>query len=169
MKKLALIVAAISSSSIDAVEAAKQTSGRPNIIYILADDLGWGDLGCYGQKTLRTPNLDRLAKDGMRFTRHYSGSTVCAPSRCVLMTGLHTGHARIRGNGPGQLQSSDITFAKVLRDNGYKTGCFGKWGIGNPPPLDDPKRHGLTSFTVILTCTTHTIFTRSFSFITAAR
>ena len=146
MKKLALIVAAISSSSIDAVEAAKQTSGRPNIIYILADDLGWGDLGCYGQKTLRTPNLDRLAKEGMRFTRHYSGSTVCAPSRCVLMTGLHTGHARIRGNGPGQLQSNDITFAKVLRDNGYQTGCFGKWGIGNPPPLDDPKRHGFNEF-----------------------
>ena len=119
---------------------------RPNIIYILADDLGWGDLGCYGQKTLRTPNLDRMAKEGMRFTRHYSGSTVCAPSRCVLMTGLHTGHARIRGNGPGQLQPGDLTFAKVLQKHGYQTGCFGKWGIGNPPPLDDPKRHGFDEF-----------------------
>ena len=119
---------------------------RPNIIYILADDLGWGDLGCYGQKTLRTPNLDRMAKEGIRFTRHYSGSTVCAPSRCVLMTGLHTGHARIRGNGPGQLQPGDLTFAKVLQKNGYQTGCFGKWGIGNPPPLDDPQRHGFDEF-----------------------
>ena len=97
---------------------------RPNIIYILADDLGWGDLGCYGQKTLRTPNLDRMAKEGMRFTRHYSGSTVCAPSRYVLMTGLHTGHARIRGNGPGQLQPGDLTFAKVLQKHGYQTGCL---------------------------------------------
>ena len=119
---------------------------RPNIIYILADDLGWGDLGCYGQKTLKTPNLDRMAKEGMRFTRHYAGSTVCAPSRCVLMTGLHTGHARIRGNGRGQLQSTDTTFATLLQKSGYQTGCFGKWGIGNPPPLDDPKIHGFDEF-----------------------
>ena len=99
---------------------------QPNIIYILADDLGWGDLSCYGQKTLKTPNLDHLAKEGMRFTRHYAGSTVCAPSRCVLMTGLHTGHARIRGNGRSQLQSNDITFAKLLQQHEYQTGCFGK-------------------------------------------
>ena len=72
---------------------------HPNIIYILADDLGHGDLGCYGQKIIQTPNLDRMAAEGMRFTDHYAGSTVCAPSRCVLMTGFHTGHARIRGNG----------------------------------------------------------------------
>ena len=119
---------------------------KPNIIYILADDLGYGDLGCYGQKTLKTPNLDSMAREGMRFTRHYAGSTVCAPSRCVLMTGLHTGHARIRGNGPGQLLPQDVTFAKVLQQNGYQTGCFGKWGIGNPPPLDDPQRHGFDEF-----------------------
>ena len=119
---------------------------QPNIIYILADDLGWGDLSCYGQKTLKTPNLDRLAKEGMRFTRHYAGSTVCAPSRCVLMTGLHTGNARIRGNGRSQLQSNDITFAKLLQQNGYQTGCFGKWGIGNPPPLNDPYIHGFEEF-----------------------
>ena len=119
---------------------------QPNIIYILADDLGWGDLSCYGQKTLKTPNLDRLAKEGMRFTRHYAGSTVCAPSRCVLMTGLHTGHARIRGNGRSQLQSNDITFAKLLQQHGYQTGCFGKWGIGNPPPLNDPYIHGFEEF-----------------------
>ena len=119
---------------------------RPNLIYILADDLGYGDLGCYGQKTLKTPNLDRMASEGMRFTRHYAGSTVCAPSRCVLMTGLHTGHARIRGNGPGRLLPEDVTFAKVLQQHGYQTGCFGKWGIGNPPPLDDPQRHGFDEF-----------------------
>ncbi|SVB15881.1 uncharacterized protein METZ01_LOCUS168735, partial [marine metagenome] len=119
---------------------------RPNLIYILADDLGYGDLGCYGQKTLKTPNLDRMAREGMRFTRHYAGSTVCAPSRCVLMTGLHTGHARIRGNGPGQLLPGDITFAKVLQQHGYQTGCFGKWGIGSPPPLNDPQRHGFDEF-----------------------
>lgn len=119
---------------------------RPNIIYVLADDLGYGDLSCYGQETLSTPNLDRLADEGMRFTRHYAGSTVCAPSRCVLMTGLHTGHARIRGNGPGQLKAEDVTIATVLRQSGYKTGCFGKWGVGNPPPLDDPNQHGFDEF-----------------------
>ena len=119
---------------------------RPNLIYILADDLGYGDLSCYGQKTLKTPHLDRMAREGMRFTRHYAGSTVCAPSRCVLMTGLHTGHARVRGNGPGRLHPSDLTIASVLQDSGYKTACFGKWGIGNPPPLNDPSDHGFDEF-----------------------
>jgi arylsulfatase A-like enzyme len=119
---------------------------KPNIIYVLADDLGYGDLGCYGQKTLATPNLDRMAAEGMRFTRHYAGSTVCAPSRCVLLTGLHTGHGRIRGNGAGQLLPTDVTFARVLQENGYATGCFGKWGIGNPPPLNDPAVHGFDEF-----------------------
>lgn len=119
---------------------------RPNVIYILADDLGYGDLGCYGQRTLQTPHLDRLAREGMRFTRHYAGSTVCAPSRCVLMTGLHTGHCRVRGNGPGKLLAADVTFVSLLQQAGYATGCFGKWGIGNPPPLDDPQRHGFDEF-----------------------
>ena len=119
---------------------------RPNIIYILADDLGYGDLSCYGQQTLRTPHLDRMAKEGIRFTRHYAGSTVCAPSRCVLMTGLHTGHARVRGNGPGTLQPSDLTVASLLQESGYETGCFGKWGIGNPPPHNDPNQHGFNEF-----------------------
>ncbi|MBL6764816.1 MAG: arylsulfatase [Verrucomicrobiae bacterium] len=125
---------------------AVQAARKPNIIYVLADDLGYGDLGCYGQKTLKTPNLDRMAREGIRFTRHYAGSTVCAPSRCVLLTGLHTGHGRIRGNGAGQLLPSDTTFARVLRDAGYATGCFGKWGIGNPPPLNDPAVHGFDEF-----------------------
>ncbi len=125
---------------------ASSAGQRPNLIYILADDLGFGDLGCYGQTTLKTPHLDHLAKKGIRFTRHYSGSTVCAPSRCVLMTGLHTGHARIRGNGPGRLHPSDVTVARLLQESGYTTGCFGKWGIGNPPPLDDPNQHGFDEF-----------------------
>ena len=119
---------------------------RPNIIYILADDLGYGDLECYGQKTLKTPHLDRMAAEGMRFTNHYAGSTVCAPSRCVLLTGLHTGHCRVRGNGPGQLLATDVTFVEELQKAGYETGCFGKWGIGNPPPLKDPNQHGFDWF-----------------------
>jgi arylsulfatase A-like enzyme len=122
------------------------TAEKPNFIYILADDLGYGDLSCYGQKTLKTPNLDQMAAEGMRFTRHYAGSTVCAPSRCVLLTGLHTGHARIRGNSPGLLTDDDLTIAHVLRRTGYRTGCVGKWGVGNPPPLDDPARRGFDYF-----------------------
>jgi arylsulfatase A-like enzyme len=129
-----------------AVGINAQAARKPNIIYVLADDLGYGDLSCYGQKTLTTPHLDRMAAEGMRFTRHYAGSTVCAPSRCVLLTGLHTGHGRIRGNGAGQLLPTDLTFARVLQENGYTTGCFGKWGIGNPPPLNDPAVHGFDEF-----------------------
>jgi arylsulfatase A-like enzyme len=130
-----------------ACESTTRAQRPPNIIYILADDLGYGDLGCYGQKTLRTPNLDRLAAEGMRFTRHYAGSTVCAPSRCVLLTGMHTGHCRVRGNGLGLvLKPDDTTFAKLFQQAGYKTGAFGKWGVGNPPPLDDPGKHGFDEF-----------------------
>lgn len=126
--------------------AEEQEKRMPNLIYILADDLGYGDLGCYGQTALRTPHLDRMASEGIRFTRPYAGSTVCAPSRCVLMTGLHTGHARIRGNGPGLLTVEDFTVVALLREAGYKTGCFGKWGVGNPPPSDNPGRHGFDEF-----------------------
>ncbi|MDB4459004.1 arylsulfatase [bacterium] len=123
-----------------------QATSTPNIIYVLVDDLGYGDLSCYGQATLSTPNLDKMASEGMKFTRHYTGSTVCAPSRCVLMTGLHTGHCRIRGNGPGALADDDVTVGTMMKKAGYQTGCFGKWGIGNPPPLDDPGNHGFDEF-----------------------
>ena len=119
---------------------------RPNIVFILADDLGYGDLGCFGQKTLTTPHLDRMAAEGIRFTQHYSGSTVCAPSRCVLLTGLHTGHARIRGNGRALLRPEDVLVSELLKEAGYRTGCTGKWGVGNPPPDDDPNRHGFDFF-----------------------
>src|SRR5687767_5911872 len=103
---------------------------KPNIIFILADDLGYGDIGCYGQNKIKTPNLDRMAAEGMRFTQCYAGSTVCAPSRSVLMTGQHTGHTRIRGNQAYPLRPEDLTVAEVLQQAGYKTGVFGKWGMG---------------------------------------
>ncbi len=122
------------------------TAARPNIIYILADDLGRGDIGCYGQKTLTTPNLDRMAAEGMRFTRHYSGSTVCAPSRCVLMTGLHTGHCRVRGNDNWIIPDTDVTVPSLLKKAGYHTACIGKFGLGKPLPDDDPQRKGFEEF-----------------------
>ena len=115
---------------------AQNENPPPNIILILADDLGYGDLGCYGQQVIETPRLDRMAAEGMRFTQFYAGSTVCAPSRCVLMTGLHTGHCRIRGNGGGReggsLQEEDVTIARFLKDAGYSTSVCGKWGLGEP-------------------------------------
>jgi arylsulfatase A-like enzyme len=119
---------------------------RPNIIFILADDLGYGDLGCYGQKRIQTPHLDQLAKEGMRFTQFYAGSTVCAPSRCALMTGLHTGHCFIRGNGKDNLRPEDATVAKVLKEAGYTTGLVGKWGLGHEDSTGVPTRQGFDSF-----------------------
>ena len=119
---------------------------KPNVIFILTDDLGYGDLGCYGQKTLTTPYLDQLANEGMRFTRSYSGSTVCAPSRCTLLTGKHTGNSTIRGNGKALLKDSDTTVADLFKKAGYTTGNFGKWGIGHPPPADNPNKHGFDEF-----------------------
>ncbi|MHC4623880.1 MAG: arylsulfatase [Planctomycetota bacterium] len=125
---------------------AARTRRQPNIIFILADDLGYGDLGCYGQKEIKTPNIDRLAAEGMRFTQHYAGSTVCAPSRCVLMTGLHTGHCRVRANSRVLMEPEDVTVAKVLKNAGYVTGMIGKWGVGHPPPPGDPARNGFDYF-----------------------
>jgi arylsulfatase A-like enzyme len=125
---------------------------KPSIIYILADDLGYGDLGCYGQDHFSTPNLDRLAAGGVRFTRHYAGCTVCAPSRSVLMTGLHTGHTPIRGNrevqpeGQVPLPASAVTLAEMLKSAGYVTGAFGKWGLGYPGSEGDPLNQGFDTF-----------------------
>ena len=119
---------------------------RPNVILIVADDLGYGDLGCYGQKAIETPNLDRLAGQGMRFTQFYAGSTVCAPSRCVLMTGLHTGHCHIRGNGGVALEDEHVTVAEVLKQQGYATGLVGKWGLGNEGTTGMPTRQGFDFF-----------------------
>lgn len=129
-----------------AVASNSAVAARPNVIYVLVDDLGYGDLECYGQHQLATPNLDRMAAEGIRFTHHYAGSTVCAPSRCVLLTGKHTGHASVRGNQGGLIKDDELTIAKMLRKAGYTTGCVGKWGVGHPPPLDDPARHGFDYF-----------------------
>jgi len=115
---------------------------RPNIIFILADDLGYGDLGCFGQQTIQTPNVDRMAAEGMIFTDHYAGSTVCAPSRCCLMTGLHTGHAWVRGNARLPLRPADVTVAELLKQAGYATGIVGKWGLGEPETTGIPNRQG---------------------------
>jgi len=117
-------------------------SPRPNIIFILADDLGYGDLGCYGQKEIATPNIDRIAKEGLIFTDHYAGSTVCAPSRCALMTGLHTGHCWIRGNALVPLRPSDVTVAELLKKAGYTTGIIGKWGLGEAGTTGIPNKKG---------------------------
>lgn len=119
---------------------------RPNIIFILADDLGYGDLGCYGQTQIKTPNIDKLAAEGIRFTSCYAGSTVCAPSRCALMTGLHTGHAAIRGNAAVALQPSDITVAEILKTAGYHTGLIGKWGLGDQDTTGIPPKKGFDEF-----------------------
>ena len=124
----------------------------PNIILIIADDLGYRELGCFGQQKISTPNLDRLATEGMRFTQHYSGSPVCAPSRCVLMTGRHPGHATIRDNrewkpeGQYPIPDEEVTLAELLRGQGYVTGGFGKWGLGGPGSSGEPLRQGLDRF-----------------------
>jgi arylsulfatase A-like enzyme len=125
---------------------------RPNIVFILADDLGYGDLGCYGQKRIETPHIDRLAKEGMRFTDLYAGCTVCAPSRCVLMTGYHMGHCWVRGNAGREnreiqcLRERDVTVAEVLRKAGYATALCGKWGLGEEGTAGVPTRQGFDFF-----------------------
>ncbi|NUM52230.1 MAG: arylsulfatase [Candidatus Hydrogenedentes bacterium] len=122
------------------------SSAKPNIIFILADDLGYGDLGCYGQDRIKTPNLDRMATEGVRFTQCYAGSTVCAPSRCALMTGLHTGHCWIRGNARVPLRPDDVTVAELLKGAGYSTGLIGKWGLGNEDTTGTPNKQGFDYF-----------------------
>lgn len=131
---------------------AQSRPAKPNIVLFLADDLGYGELGCYGQKKIRTPNIDRLAAEGIRFTQHYSGSPVCAPTRCMLMTGLHSGHAEIRDNRSvepeGQYPISDgaITIAELLKARGYATAAVGKWGLGPVGSEGDPNRQGFDLF-----------------------
>ena len=133
-----------------------ENSSPPNIILIMADDLGYGDIGVYGQSLFPTPNIDRLAKGGIRFLQHYSGSTVCAPSRSALMTGQHSGHTFIRGNlergftldneGQYPLASEELTIAEVLKEANYRTGAFGKWGLGYPGSEGDPNFQGFDQF-----------------------
>ena len=129
-----------------------QKNSRPNIIFIFADDLGYGDIGCYGQQKIETPNIDGLAQNGMRFTQFYSGSTVCAPARSSFLTGLHTGHTQVRGNksfppeGQTPLPDSVVTFVNLLQQNGYATAAFGKWGLGFINNSGDPNKKGFDKF-----------------------
>ena len=125
---------------------------QPNIVFILADDLGYRELGSFGQKLIKTPNLDQLASQGMRLTQHYCGNAVCAPSRCVLMTGRHPGHAFVRNNkstppeGQQHIPDSEVTIAELMKANGYATGAFGKWGLGGPGSSGVPLQQGFDRF-----------------------
>lgn len=127
-------------------------AGKPNVIYILADDLGYGDLSCYGQEKFKTPNIDRLAKEGLKFTAHYSGNTVCTPSRAVLMTGQHSGHCFVRGNlgneNEAALDAKMTVLPEVFKAAGYRTGAFGKWGLGHThlAGATNPLSHGFDEY-----------------------
>lgn len=149
-------------------DAEKKTDRKPNIIYILADDLGYGELGCYGQDKIETPSIDALAASGMRFTQHYSGAPVCAPARCTFLTGKHLGHAQVRGNdewtdrgdvwnykatiadstleGQRPMPDTIVTIAKLLQQEGYATGLIGKWGLGAPHTNSTPNQQGFDYF-----------------------
>src|SRR4051812_6675609 len=142
----ALLFASFLSGPPEARAGLPYRQPNPNIIFILADDLGYGELGCYGQEKIKTPNLDRMAAEGMRFTQCYAGSPVCAPSRATLMTGLHTGHARVRGNEAMPLLLEDVTVAEVLKQANYKTGAFGKWALGLPDTTGTPNKQGFDEF-----------------------
>ncbi len=163
-----IVLILIFTVSCQSKKQEQKENRKPNIIYILADDLGYGELGCYGQKKIETPNIDQLAKEGMMFMQHYSGSPVCAPSRSVLLTGKHTGHTDIRNNnawssrgnvqnifamekdstleGNPPMQNNTITIANLLHDAGYKTGMSGKWGLGAPHTNSIPTTKGFDFF-----------------------
>ena len=166
MKKTKVLISCFSALS--TITVYGQIKERPNIIYILMDDLGYGDIGCYGQQKIETPNIDQLCKDGIQFTQHYSGSPVSAPARCVLMTGMHSGHAQIRFNnelpergavnnydsmyihkdleGQYPLKTNTMTLGRMMQNAGYVTGCFGKWGLGYPGSEGTPNKQGFDQF-----------------------
>jgi len=152
MQKLKIVIILIVLLAGCTTGNKKEQVNKPNIIFILADDLGYNELGCYGQEIIRTPHIDQLAAEGMRFTQHYSGSPVCAPSRSVVMTGLHTGHTFTRDNreikpeGQAPIPDSALTIAEVLKDEGYVTGAMGKWGLGFPGSEGDPNNQGFDLF-----------------------
>jgi len=162
-----LRVAGLGAASVVALGSARVLPAAgprkpPNVVFIVADDLGYAEVGCYGQKKIKTPNIDRLAAEGMRFTQAYSGNPVCAPSRCTLMTGLHTGHAQVRGNkqmggkegwtlgstigGQWPLEAGTLTVARLFQQAGYATGAFGKWGLGRVGTTGDPQKQGFDHF-----------------------
>ncbi len=144
----ALATGLISIFLLPACQPENAKDNKPNIIYILADDLGYSDLGCYGQQIIKTPNIDKLAAEGMKFTHHYAGTNICAPSRCVLMTGLSTAHSQIRGNSPGKpfgqipLAENTTTIATLLKAEGYATAMIGKWGLGVESNSGNPLKQG---------------------------
>lgn len=158
-----LVIVALVVSLISTTHAfAAHGNEKPNIIYILADDLGYSELSCYGQTQYQTPNIDAIAKRGVKFMQHYSGNPVCAPSRCALLTGLHTGHAQIRGNkqiggaagwvlgstesGQYPIEANTVTLTKILQDAGYNTGVIGKWGLGMTHSTGAPNKHGIDHY-----------------------
>lgn len=155
MERHKLLISGLIGSSISLMADichAETLNEKVNVIFILADDLGYADLGCYGQKIIQTPNIDQMAREGMLFTQHYAGCTVSAPSRCSLMTGLHTGHTYIRGNkelpteGQQPLPAESYTLAELFKDAGYATGCFGKWGLGMVGTDGSPVNQGFDHF-----------------------
>jgi arylsulfatase A-like enzyme len=151
MKKLALAFLLLGFGSV-ASSFAASGAAKPNVIFILADDLGYGDVGAFGQKLIKTPNIDRLAVEGTKFTQAYAGETVCAPSRCNLMTGKHSGHAYIRGNreikpeGQEPMPADTFTVAHLMKKAGYTTGIIGKWGLGKPDSASVPTKMGFDYF-----------------------
>ena len=146
------IVALLGSCNSKTSASTEKQDLKPNIIYILADDLGYGDLSCYGQQNFQTPNIDKLAEEGMMFTQHYSGSAVCSPSRSSLLTGMHTGRTFVRGNqrmpdyGNFPMNDESVTIAELLKDAGYVTGAFGKWGLGMNNTTGAPNKQGFDEF-----------------------
>lgn len=165
MKKINIFIG-LSALALNA--NAQSGTSRPNVIYILMDDLGFGDIGCCGQQKIETPHIDQLRNNGMLFTQHYSGSPVSAPARCVLMTGLHSGHTQIRANdemayrgavnshdsmfvhkeleGQYPLKANTMTIGRMMQNAGYTTGCYGKWGLGNPGSEGTPNKQGFDRF-----------------------
>lgn len=150
---LAYVEGAIAQNTPASSPAGEGAKGdRPNIVFILADDLGWADLGCYGQEKIKTPRLDRMAAEGIRFTQAYCGTSVCGPSRCILMTGLHAGHSHIRANrghdaeGEMPLLPDTYTVARMLQQAGYRTACIGKWGLGSSKSTGAPNKQGFDYF-----------------------
>lgn len=150
--RILVVIAAAWSANSGRLALGAPSNGAPNVIFVLADDLGYGDPGCYGQKKIKTPNLDRMATEGMRFTQGYCGTSVCAPSRCTLMTGLHLGHTAIRANreiqpeGQEPLPAGTFTVGKLFQSAGYKTATFGKWGLGFVDTTGVPDKMGIETF-----------------------
>ena len=144
MKTTSILFIVVSLCSIATCSITR--AAKPNVVYIMADDAGIGDIGAYGGKIIQTPNIDQLASEGLKFTQHYSGSTVCAPSRSVLMTGLHTGHTRVRGNAVAWLHDEDVTVAEIMKRGGYVTGAMGKWGLGAPDSPGAPWKQGFDHY-----------------------